>query len=76
MFCATILGISATIFFIDQGPMLLEDNGSVRAQAIYNIVHMLVSAGAVLVAIGISLGVTFSAITSQKQRSNFTYEEE
>jgi hypothetical protein len=37
---------------------------------------MLVSAGAVLVAIGISLGVTFSAITSQKQRSNFTYEEE
>tara|TARA_B100001113_G_C20961510_1_gene557635 strand:- start:22 stop:498 length:477 start_codon:yes stop_codon:yes gene_type:complete len=76
MFCATILGILATIFFIDQGPMLLEDNGSVRAQAIYNIVHMLVSAGAVLVALGVSLGVTFSAITSQKQRSDFIFEEE
>jgi hypothetical protein len=76
MFFATALGVVATVFFIGQGPMLLEDNGSVRAQAIYNVVHMFVSSGAILVAMGVALGVTFSAITSQKQRNNFELEEE
>jgi len=76
MIMATALGVLATVFLIGQGPMLLEDNGSVRAQAIYNIIHMLVSSGAVLVAISVALGVTFSAITSQKPRNDFELEEE
>jgi len=76
MVMATALGVLATVFFIGQGPMLLEDNGSVRAQAIYNIVHMFVSSGAILMAVSVALGVTFSAITSQKARSNFELEEE
>ncbi|NCG00387.1 MAG: hypothetical protein GWP25_01190 [Euryarchaeota archaeon] len=76
MLLATALGVLATVFFIGQGPMLLEDNGSVRAQAIYNVVHMFVSTGAIFVAISVVLGVTFSAITSQKPRSNFELEEE
>ena len=76
MVMATALGVLATVFFIGQGPMLLEDNGSVRAQAIYNVVHMFVSSGAILVAVSVALGVTFSAITSQKARTNFELEEE
>jgi lipoprotein signal peptidase len=76
MVMATALGVLATVFFIGQGSMLLEDNGSVRAQAIYNIVHMFVSSGAILMAFSVALGVTFSAITSQKQRNNFELEEE
>lgn len=76
MFCASLLGVAATFFFINQGPMLLEDNGSAQAQAIYNIVHTLVSAGAVAFAVCVSLGSMFSAITSQKRRINFTFEEE
>lgn len=76
MVVATLLGISATVFFIGQGPMLLEDNGSVQAQAIYNIVHMFVSSGAILMSVCVALGVTFSAITSQKPRSDFDLEEE
>lgn len=76
MVVATLLGISATLFFIGQGPMLLEDNGSVQAQAIYNIVHMFVSSGAILMSVCVALGVTFSAITSQKPRSDFDLEEE
>ena len=76
MIFATLLGILSTWFFIGQGPMLLEDNGSVRAQAIYNIVHMFVSSGAIILAVCVALGVTFSAITSQKPRSDFDLEEE
>ncbi len=76
MIFATLLGILSTWFFIGQGPMLLEDNGSVRAQAIYNIVHMFVSSGAIFLAVCVALGVTFSAITSQKPRSDFDLEEE
>jgi len=76
MIMATAFGILATIFFLGQGSMLLENNGSVRAQAIYNIVHMFVSSGAVLLAVSVALGVTFSAITSQKQRTDFELEEE
>jgi len=76
MIVATSLGVLATIFLIGQGPMLLEDNGSVRAQAIYNIVHMFVSSGAILMAVSVALGVTFSAITSQKPRNDFELEEE
>tara|TARA_B100001093_G_scaffold458415_1_gene470812 strand:- start:75 stop:551 length:477 start_codon:yes stop_codon:yes gene_type:complete len=76
MVVATLLGISATVLFIGQGPMLLEDNGSVQAQAIYNIVHMFVSSGAILMSVCVALGVTFSAITSQKPRSDFDLEEE
>ena len=76
MVLATLLGVLATWFFIGQGPMLLEDNGSVRAQAIYNIVHMFVSSGAIFMAVCVALGVTFSAITSQKPRSDFDLEEE
>ena len=76
MVLATLLGVLATWFFIGQGPMLLEDNGSVRAQAIYNIVHMFVSSGAIFMAVCVALGVTFSAITSQKSRSDFDLEEE
>ena len=76
MVVATLLGIVATVFFIGQGPMLLEDSGSVQAQAIYNVVHMFVSSGAILMAVCVALGVTFSAITSQKLRSDFDLEEE
>mgnify|MGYP006892405894 FL=1 len=76
MCMATGLGVLATVFFIGQGPMLLEGNGSVQGQAIYNIVHMFVSSGAIFMAACVALGVTFSAITSQKQRSSFELEEE
>ncbi|MCH1423074.1 MAG: hypothetical protein L7U62_06255 [Candidatus Poseidoniaceae archaeon] len=76
MLCASLLGIAATVFLIGQGPLLLEDNGSVQAQAIYNVVHTLVTAGAVVLATTVSLGATFSAVTSQKRRIHFEVEEE
>jgi hypothetical protein len=41
----------------------------------YNIVHMLVSAGAIVLAFGLALGLTFATITAQKARKT-SFEEE
>ncbi|MBT60748.1 MAG: hypothetical protein CMA63_04250 [Euryarchaeota archaeon] len=76
MVAAVSLGVLATIFFIGQGSMLLENNGSVRAQAVYNVVHTLVSTGAIILAVLVAVGSTFSSITAQKNRSFFDDEQE
>ena len=55
MTTAVLVGIAATIFFINQGPMLLEGNGSVRAQLVYNISHTIVS----IIALVFSLMITW-----------------
>ena len=75
---STIIGIFATIFFINQGPMLLEDNGSVRAQMVYNIAHSLVSIIAISLSILISIGIIFSSITNSNSKFNIdeSYEQE
>ena len=63
MVIAVLVGVLATIFFINQGPMLLEENGSVRAQLVYNIAHTIVSITALSLSLLITLGILFSVIT-------------
>lgn len=79
MIIAVSVGVLATIFFINQGPMLLEGNGSVRAQLVYNIAHTIVSLTALILSLMIALGVLFSAIThspSKFTKSYWSIEEE
>jgi len=79
MAIAVMVGILATIFFINQGPMLLEGNGSVRAQLVYNIAHTIVSIIALSVSGLVTLGMMFSAITNSPSKIdnfNFAGEEE
>ena len=78
MVIAILVGFGITIFFIKQGEMLLENNGSVIAQLVYNISHTIVSIFAVLLAFGITIGILFSSLTHSKSRINETklYEEE
>ena len=79
MAMAVMVGILATIFFINQGPMLLEGNGSVRAQLVYNIAHTIVSIIALSVSGLVTLGMMFSAITNSPSKIdnfNFAGEEE
>ncbi len=68
MSLAILIGILSAIFFINQGPILLEDNGSVRAQMVYNIAHGLVSILAISLSVIISVGVIFSSITNSTTR--------
>ena len=79
MIIAVLVGILATIFFINQGPMLLEGNGSVRAQLVYNIAHTIVSLSALILSLFIALGLLFSTIThapSKLTKSYMALEEE
>ena len=77
MIIAVLIGVFATIFFINQGPMLLEGNGSVRAQLVYNIGHTIVSILALTLSLIITLGILFSTIThSSSKISNPSFLEE
>ncbi len=79
MVIAVSVGVLTTIFFINQGPMLLEGNGSVRAQLVYNIAHTIVSLTALILSLLITLGVLFSTIThspSKLTKPHLSIEEE
>ena len=77
MIVAVLIGLFATVFFINQGPMLLEGNGSVRAQLVYNIGHTIVSISALTLSLIITLGILFSTIThSSSKISNTSFFEE
>lgn len=75
MVLAVFIGIAATLFLIGMGPMLLEANGSVRAQTVYNIGHTIVSFLAIFLAISVCIGSMFAALTNGKKRKIFHEEE-
>ena len=75
MSIAIIAGIAITILLVSQDDLLMEANGSTRAQILYNIVHMLVSAGAMALSATLVIGSMFAAIVSRKQTPLFDEEE-
>ena len=74
MMLATIFGSIITVWLLSQGDLLLEENGSVRAQALSNIVRILVSLVALIMAVTVAVGGTFVAITSRPKRKLFEEE--
>ena len=74
MMLATISGSMITLWLLSQGDLLLEENGSVRAQALSNIVRILVSLVALIMAVAVAVGGTFVAITSRPKRRLFEEE--
>jgi len=70
MVIAILVGFGTTIFFIEQGDILLEDNGSIIAQLVYNISHTIVSIFALILAFGIAMGILFSSLTHSKSKIN------
>ena len=73
MIISVLVGVLATIFFINQGSMLLEGNGSVRAQMVYNIAHTIVSLSALILSLFIALGLLFSSITHAPSKISKSY---
>jgi hypothetical protein len=55
--------------------LLLEANSGLRAQVLSNIVHLLVSATAMLLAAVLAIGTTFAMITGRKRSILFEEEE-
>lgn len=75
MVLAVLIGILATLLLIGMGPMLLEANGSVRAQTVYNIGHTIVSFLAISLAVVVCIGSMFATLTNGKKRRIFQEEE-
>ena len=74
MLFATLFGAMVTLWLLSQGDLLLEENGSAMAQAFSNLVRILVSSMAMMMAVVISVGGVFVAITSRPKRKLFEEE--
>ena len=68
-------GVACTVFFLSQGDLLMEDNGSVRAQALSNIIRFGTTAVAMVVAVIIVGGTLLASLLNSPPR-NISFEEE
>ena len=75
MMFAVGVGILISWSLVSYDDLLLEANSGLRAQMLSNIVHLLVSGTAMLLASILALGVTFATITGRKRRVLFEEEE-
>ena len=74
MALATLIGAMVTMWLLSQGDLLLEANGSAMAQGFSNLVRILVSTLAMMMAVVITVGGLFVAITSRPKRNLFEEE--
>lgn len=70
MVFAAILGLFVTFLLTTQGGFLMEENGSQRAQILYNIIHFIVTSLAIIVAIGIMLLLSFVNLEPKEQNKS------
>ena len=74
MFFALGIGMLIAWALISQDDLLLEANSGLRAQMLSNVVHLLVSGTAMLVASLLAVGFTFATITGRERRILFEEE--
>ena len=65
MVYAAVLGIFITLMLTTQGGFLMEENGSQRAQILYNIIHFIVVSMAILITVGIMVLLSFVNLESK-----------
>tara|TARA_B100000287_G_C20509204_1_gene732344 strand:- start:398 stop:853 length:456 start_codon:yes stop_codon:yes gene_type:complete len=75
MMVAIAVGILVTWSLVSYDDLLLEANSGMRAQVLSNVVRLLVSGTAMLLASILAIGLTFAAITGRKRRLLFLEEE-
>lgn len=74
MLFALAIGMLIAWALISQDDLLLEANSGLRAQMLSNVVHLLVSGTAMIVASLLAVGFTFAAITGRERRILFEEE--
>ena len=67
---AAILGILATLLLTNQGGFLMEENGSQRAQILYNVIHFIVTSLAIIIAISVMILLAFVNLESKDSKQN------
>ena len=75
MMFAVGIGILISWALVSYDDLLLEANSGLRAQMLSNIVRLLVSSTAMLLASLLAIGTTFAMITGRKRRVLFDEEE-
>lgn len=75
MLGAGVLGAAVTAFFLSQGDLLMEANGSVRAQMLSNTVRFSTNLFALLLAMTVCFGTLFAAVMNRGIRP-LQFEEE
>ena len=75
MMFAIAIGILIAWALISNDDLLLEANSGLRSQMLSNMVHMLVSGTAMLLAAVLAIGATFAMITGRERRVLFEEEE-
>ena len=76
MCLSVALGVGLTVFFLSQGELLMEDNGSVRAQALSNIIRFGTTAVGFGLAVVVVAGTLFASLMSGPIRTIHFNEEE
>ncbi|MCH1538214.1 MAG: hypothetical protein L7S48_07380 [Candidatus Poseidonia sp.] len=62
MLLCGLFGVAMSIFFLSQGDLLMEENGSVRAQALTNIIRFSTTVIACAIAAMLVLGMLFASL--------------
>ena len=75
MFMSMLLGVGMTVFFLSRGELLMEDNGSVRAQALSNLIRLATTVLGMGMAIMVVAGTLFASLMNTPPRS-IQFEEE
>ena len=75
MFMSVLLGVAMTVFFLSQGELLMEDNGSVRAQALSNLIRLATTLLGLGLAGMVVAGTLFASLMNTPPRS-IQFEEE
>ena len=74
MIFALAVGLALSWALISNDDLLLEANSGLRAQLLSNVVHLLVSGTAMLLASILAFGMTFAMITGRERRLLFEEE--
>ena len=75
MFMSVLLGVGMTVFFLSQGELLMEDNGSVRAQALSNLIRLATTVLGLGMAVMVVAGTLFASLMNTPPRA-IQFEEE
>ena len=75
MFMSVLLGVGMTVFFLSQGELLMEDNGSVRAQALSNLIRLATTVLGMGMAVMVVAGTLFASLMNTPPRA-IHFEEE
>lgn len=68
MLMSVVLGVAMTVFFLSQGELLMENNGSVRAQALSNLIRLATTVLGMGLAVMAVAGTLFASLMNTPPR--------